>query len=86
VRCQGAVSGFILIAAPKAELQDALNMNAQSFQRFPNDALRHVLAEILQQQTDASVLRERKRVKTHTLAPIMGLQRTYHGSEAIGRL
>jgi hypothetical protein len=59
VRCQGAVSGFILIAAPRAELQDALNMNAQNLQLLPNDALRYILAEILQHQTDASVPRER---------------------------
>jgi hypothetical protein len=53
-------------------------------QLLPNDALRYVLPEI--QQTDASVLLERKRVKTHTRAPIKGPQRTYHGSKAIGRL
>jgi hypothetical protein len=61
-------------------------MNAQSLQLLPNDALRHLLAEILQQQTDATILRERKRVKTHTHTPIKGPQRNYRGSKAIGRL
>jgi hypothetical protein len=40
---RGAVSGYILIAAPRAELQDALDVNAQSLQLLPNDALRHVV-------------------------------------------
>jgi hypothetical protein len=56
------------------------------FQVFPNDALRHMLGEFLQQQLDASVIRERKRVKSHTLSPIKGAQRPYRGSQAIGRL
>jgi hypothetical protein len=47
VRCQGAISGYILIAALREELQDALDMNSQSLQLLPKDAVRHVLAEFL---------------------------------------
>jgi hypothetical protein len=47
VRCEETVSGYILIAAPRAELQNALDMNAHSLQLLPNDCLRLVFAEIL---------------------------------------
>jgi hypothetical protein len=47
VLCQGTVSGYTLIAMPRAELQDALDMNAQSLQLLPNDALRNVFVEII---------------------------------------
>jgi hypothetical protein len=79
-----AVSGFILVAAPRAELQDALNMNVQSLQLLPKDALRHLLAEILYEETYQAIFGEKESVKTHTRAPTGGSEGIHSGPKAIG--
>jgi hypothetical protein len=80
----GTVLGRILIAAAGAELHDTLDTNVQGSQLLPNDALRHPFAEVLHQQSHATVLRQREGVKTHTLLAVKGPQRADRGSEAIG--
>ena len=74
----------ILIVTPRAELPDALDMDAQGLELLPDDAFRHLPAEVFDQQKYTTVLWERESVKTHTLSPIRGSEGTDCGSEAVG--
>jgi hypothetical protein len=76
----------MVVAAPGTDLQDILYINTQCLQFLPKDALRPLLAEFLHQQTQALILREGQRVKTHTLPLINVPQGIYRGSKAIARL
>ena len=61
---------YVLIAAPRAELHDYLDTDAQSLELLPDDAFVHVSAEILiGRRTQRSSGRV---VKTHTLTTIKG--------------
>ena len=73
----------VLMAAARAEL-DTLDTDARDLELLPDDTLRHVSAEVYNQHTHIFILRERERVKTHTLAPIEGSEGIDRGSEAVG--
>jgi hypothetical protein len=68
----GTVLGRVLIAAAGAELCDSLDTNVQGFQLLSNDAVRHPLPEILNQQPHAAALWQGARVKTHALPDVKG--------------
>jgi hypothetical protein len=53
-------------------LHDSLHIDVQGLQLLPNLGFGHALAYVFQQQAHASILRERKGVKTHNLALIEG--------------
>jgi hypothetical protein len=74
----------VLIAAPRAELHDALDTDSQGLKLLPDDALRHLSAEVFHQQTYTTVLRERESVKCHILAPVKGSESTDCGYEPVG--
>jgi hypothetical protein len=75
----------VVIAAPRAELHDALGTDSQDLKLLPDDALRHLPADVFHQQTYTTVLWERESVKSHTLAPIKGSEGIDCGSETVGR-
>ena len=79
-----SIARSILIAAPRAELHDALDTDSQGLKLFPDDALRHEPAEVFHQQTYTTVLWEKENVKSYTLAPIKGPEGTDCGSEIVG--
>jgi hypothetical protein len=66
-------------------LYDSLHIDAQSLQLLPNLGFRHTLANVFQQAL-ASILRERKCVKTHTLAFIEAQKDADSGPDAVGTL
>jgi hypothetical protein len=74
----------VLIAAPRAEQHDTLDTDSQGLKLLPNDALRHLSAEVFHQQTYTTILWERYSVKGHTLAPVKGSEGTDCGSESVG--
>jgi hypothetical protein len=55
----GAIACGVLVAAPRAELHDALDTDSQGLKLFPDDALRHLSAEIFHQQTYTTILRKK---------------------------
>jgi hypothetical protein len=77
---RGAGLGGFLVMAPGANLQDSLDRDTKGLQLLPDDILRHMSAQILNQQMYTTILWDRG-VKTHTLAPIKGSQCTDRGSE-----
>ena len=79
-----SIACSVLIAAPRAELHDALDTDSQGLKLLPDDVLRHLSAEVLQQQTYTTILWERESVKCHTLAPVKGSEGTDCGSEPVG--
>ena len=62
-----AVLVRVLVATAGAQLRDPLDMDAQSLELLPDDALRHSTAQVLHQQPRTAVLREREGAETHTL-------------------
>ena len=68
-----SIACSVLIAAPRAELHDALDTDALGLKLLPHDALRHLPAEVFHQQTYTTVLWERESVKSLTLAPVKAL-------------
>jgi hypothetical protein len=80
----GSIACGVLIAAPRAELHDALDTDSQGLNLLPDDALRHLPAEVFHQQTYTTILWETETVKSHTLAPIKGSEDTDCGSETVG--
>jgi len=56
---------------------------AQSLQLLPDYVLGHLSAQILVEQTNTTILRERESVKTITLFLIKGSQCADHRSEAV---
>jgi hypothetical protein len=79
--CRRSIALSVLIAEPRAVLQDAMDTDSQGLKLLPGDALRHLPAEIFHQQTYTTVLFERE---SHTLAPIKGSEGTDCGSEIVG--
>jgi hypothetical protein len=71
------------MTAPRAELHHSLDTYAQGFQLLTDDALRHLPAKILDEETYLSIIGEGERVKTHILAPIEGSEGTYRGPNAV---
>ena len=57
------------IAAPRSELHDSLDTDAQGLELLPDYAFRHVPAKVFNQQTKIAILWESDSVKTHTLFP-----------------
>ena len=74
----------VLITAPRAELHDALDTDAQSLQLLPDDAFSHLPAEVFDQQAYTTILWERESVKALILASIKGSEGTDCSSEAVG--
>jgi len=72
--------GGFLVTAPAANMQDSLDRDIQGLQLLLDDILRHLSAQIINQQMYTTILRDGG-VKTHTLASIKGWQCTAHGSE-----
>jgi hypothetical protein len=80
----GSIARGVLIAAPRVELHEALNMDSQGLMLLLDDALRHLSAEVFHQQKYTTVLRERECVIGHTLAPVKRSEGTDCGSKSIG--
>jgi hypothetical protein len=72
----GSIACGVLIAAPRAELHDALDTDSQGLKLLTDDALWHLSAEIFHQQTYTAILWERESVNGHTLAPAKGSEGT----------
>jgi hypothetical protein len=58
----------------RKELKDSSDTNNQSLLFLPDDILRHLSPQILEEEMHTVILWEKKGVKTHTLALIKGLQ------------
>jgi len=58
-------------------------MNAWGIELLPDDALKHAMALVLQQQPRTAVLREREGEETHTLPFMNEQQRAGRGSKTI---
>jgi hypothetical protein len=58
VRGQGPIFGGVQITASRAELHHSLNTHAQGFQLLTDDALWHLPAKILDEETYLSILGE----------------------------
>jgi len=63
----GVGLGGFLVTAPGANMQDSLDRDIQGLQLLLDDILRHLSAQILNQQMYTTILRDRG-VKTHNLA------------------
>jgi hypothetical protein len=61
-----AVFGWVLVAVAGSQLHDSLDTNFQGFQLLPPDAIRHTPTQTLHQNSQTTVVRERKSVKAHT--------------------
>jgi len=66
------------------QLRESLPMNAQGLELLPDNALRHIPAQILHQKPHTAVLQERQGVETYTLPPIEEPQCTDSDSETVG--
>ena len=51
------------------QLHDSLNMNVQGLELLPDDALRHISAQVLHQKPHTAVLRLREGVESHPPSP-----------------
>jgi hypothetical protein len=69
VRSWRAVFDGVLVAAAVSELYNPLNLNVQGFKLLTDSALRHLLAQVLYQQSHTVILRKGESVETPTLPP-----------------
>jgi hypothetical protein len=65
------------------ELHPSLDTCAQGLQLLTDDALRHLPAKILDEETYLPILGERESVKTHTFALIEESGSTHRGPKAV---
>ena len=72
------------IAAPRSELHDSLDTDAQGLKLLPDYVFRHVSAKVFKQQTKTTILWEREIVKTTHPFPMKESKVTGRGSEAVG--
>ena len=68
MRCEEPVLCRVRIAALQAGLQHRLNRNSEYFQLLPNVLLGHFLAETLDHESTAQVLRQAVGVESHIIA------------------
>ena len=68
--------GPSLRPAPRSELHDSLDTDAQGLELYSDDVFWHLFAEDFHQQSYNKILWERESVKTHTLASVKGSEGT----------